>query len=145
MEIVAAFNIFKSNGDVRFCLNFLEFSVHVLQVLEGGTGVESLGASEGAETDLVALSELHVTTKHLKTLISVLITRVDNPSVSLHQYCWSKVVLWVPPVRGACRLAAGAENAFVEAVEEFALFDSLEVLLYLQVSSHLLALQEGFN
>ena len=82
-------------------LLMFELSVHVLQVLEGGTGVEALGACERAKTDLVALAELHVTAKHLQTLVGVLIARVNNPSVSLHQYCWSKVILRVPPIAGA--------------------------------------------
>ena len=75
--------------------------VHVLEVLKGSSGVESLRASEGAETDLVALSKLHVTTKHLKSLVGILITRVNNPPVCLHEHSRSQVVLRVPPVAGA--------------------------------------------
>lgn len=114
-------------------------------MLEGGTGVEALGASERAQTDLVALSELHITTKHLKTLVGVLITGVNHPSVSLHQHCWSKVILRVPPIAGAGRLAAGAEDTFVETVEQFSFFNRLQILLDLQVSGHLLTLKEGFD
>jgi len=122
-------------------LGVLELGVHVLKMLQGGTGVKTLGASQGAQTNLVALADLHVTTKHLQTLVSVLITGVNHPSVGLHEHGWSQVVLRMPPVAGACRLAAGAEHAFVETVEKLTLFNGLQVFLHLEVSGHLLALQ----
>jgi len=136
---------FCSDGDIGLCLDLLELSVHVLQVLERSAGVEALGASERAETDLVALSELHVATKHLQALVGVLIARVNNPSVGLHEHSWPKVILRVPPIAGAGRLAAGAEHALVKTVEELSLLHRLQILLDLQVSGHLLTLQEGLD
>lgn len=82
-------------------LLMFELSVHVLEVLKGSSGVESLWAGEGAETDLVALSKLHVATKHLKSLVGILITRVNDPPVCLHEHSRSQVILRVPPVAGA--------------------------------------------
>lgn len=121
-------------------------SVHVLKVLESSARVEALGAGQRAETDLVALAKLHVTTEHLETLISELVTRVDNPAVSLHEHSGTKVVLRVPPVRGASGLAASAQNALVETVEQLALFNSLQVFLLAKVVSvDLLALEVGLN
>ena len=90
--------------------------VEFLEMLKGSSRVQSLGASQGAEADLVALSELHVTTEHLETLISELISRINDPPVGLHKHSRSQVVLRVPPVRGASGLAAGTEDAFVESI-----------------------------
>jgi len=88
-------------------------------VLKGTSRVETLGACERAHTNLVALTEFHITAELLETLICVLIARVNNPSVGLHENGGSQIVLRVPPVRRAGRLAAGAEHALVETIEEF--------------------------
>jgi hypothetical protein len=96
-------------GLALLCVVGVEF----LQVLEGCSRVESLGAGKGAEADLVALAELHVSAKHLESLLGELVTGVNDPPVCLHEDSWPEVVLWMPPVRGAGRLAAGAENALI--------------------------------
>lgn len=46
-----------------------------------------------------------------------LVTRVGQPPVRLQENGGSKVLLAVPPVRGARGRAAGAQNAFVETVQ----------------------------
>ena len=58
--------------------------VKLLQVSKGSTWVQALRAGQRAETDLIALAKLHVTTEHLKALVCELITRVNNPAVGLH-------------------------------------------------------------
>jgi len=77
-------------------------------VAEGTSGVESLGAGEGAHTDLVAFAELHVSSELFKAFVGVLITRVDNPSVGLHEDSRTQIVLGMPPVTGAGGLATSA-------------------------------------
>jgi len=114
-------------------------------VLESSAGVESLGAGKRAKTNLVALTKLHVTSEHLESLFSKLIARVDDPAVGLHQHSGTKVVLGVPPVRGAGTLAAGTQHALVEAIQKFALFNRLKVFFGLEVSSKLFTLQEWVN
>jgi hypothetical protein len=91
----------------------------VLEMLKSTTGVEALGASERAHTNLVAFSELHVSSKFLQSLISVLITRVNDPTIGLHEDCRPKIVLRVPPVRGASGLAACTEHALIESINKF--------------------------
>jgi len=118
--------------------------VEFLEMLKGSSRVQSLGASQGAEADLVALSELHVTTEHLETLISELISRINDPPVGLHKDSRSKVVLRMPPVRGASGLAAGAEHAFVETIQKFSIFNGLGVF-NVNVFLGRLALQEGLD
>ena len=50
----------------------------------------------------------------------------------------------MPPVRGASRLAAGAENALVETIEELPVFSGL-VVLFLALDFLVLSLEEGVN
>ena len=88
-------------------------------MLKSTSRVETLGACERAHTNLIALTEFHVTSELLETLICILIARVNNPSVGLHENGRSQIVLRVPPVRGAGGLAASAEHALVETIEEF--------------------------
>ena len=46
----------------------------------------------------------------------------------MHEDGGPQVVLWVPPVGGAGGLAAGAEHAFVETIEQFSFLNRLSVL-----------------
>ena len=77
-------------------------------MLKSATGIQSFRAGKRAHSDLIALSELHVTAQLLKSLVSELVSRVNDPPVCLHENRGSQVVLWMPPVRGAGGLAAGA-------------------------------------
>ena len=90
--------------------------IKLLQMLKSCSRVESLGAGKRAEADLVALAQLHVSAKHLESLLGELITGVNDPAVGLHEDSRAQVVLRMPPVARAGGLAAGAEDALVEAV-----------------------------
>lgn len=53
---------------------------------------------------------------------------VYHPSVCLHQYCWSQVLVRVPPVGGTWGAATGTQNALVQSIlaeREKNLFPSL--------------------
>ena len=41
---------------------------------------------------------------------------VNHPSVSLHEHCRSKVLLWVPPVGGAGCAATETQDTLVETI-----------------------------
>ena len=118
--------------------------VEFLQMSKSGARIEALGAGQGAEADLIALAEFHVAAKHLKTLLGVLVTRVNDPAISLHKDGRAEVVLRVPPVAGASGLAAGAQDALVETIEELAIFHRLEVLL-VRIILRCLTLQERLD
>jgi hypothetical protein len=119
-------------------------SIELLQVSQCCTWVQSLGASERAKTDLIALSKFHVTAEHLKALLCVLVSRVDDPSVGLHEHSRSQVVLRMPPVAGASRLAACAQDALVQTVQEFSILNRLCVL-HINVLLLRLSLQEWLD
>jgi hypothetical protein len=62
----------------------------------------------------------------------VLVSGISKPSVGLKKDGGAKIFLAVPPIRRARRRAAGAENAFVEAVELLAIGWRLAVFLALR-------------
>ena len=77
-------------------------SIELFQMAKGATRVETLGTCEGAHSDLVAFSEFHVSSQFFKTLVSVFVARVNNPTICLHEHGRSQIILRVPPVARAC-------------------------------------------
>jgi hypothetical protein len=90
--------------------------------------VQSLGACPRAVKNGVATVQAHAVVEGFLALSHLLVSRVGDPAVRLEKNSGSKVLLLVPPVRGARRRAAGAENAFVETVELLAILLGLAVL-----------------
>lgn len=95
------------------------------------TGVETLGACAGAVENGVAAVQAHRVVEGVLALGRLLVTRVDEPPVRLEQDGGAQVLLRVPPIRGARRRAARAEDALVEAVELLAVRLTLPILLAL--------------
>jgi len=118
--------------------------IKFLKMSEGTTRVETLGAGEGAQTDLIAFTELHVTSELFESLLRVLVSRVNDPSVGLHKNCWTKVVLWMPPIRWASWLAASAKYTLIKSIEQLPIFNSLQVLS-LSLNFLLLSLKEWID
>ena len=77
----------------------------------------------------VASVQAHAVVEGVLALGLPLVTRIGDPAVRLEENGRSKVLLLVPPVRGAGCRAAGAENAFVETVELLAVVVALLPLL----------------
>ena len=90
-------------------------------------GVQALGTRPRAVEDGVAPVQTHAVVQHLLPLGLVLVARVGEPAVGLQQHGGAEVFLAVPPVRRARGRAAGAEDAFVEPVELFAVGGRLAV------------------
>lgn len=114
-----------------------------LDLGNGQTGVKTLGAGSGAVHNGVASVQRHGVLEHLLSLGGGLVSRVDHPSVGLHEHGGTQVLLLVPPVRGARGGAAGAQNALVEAVELSSVGNGLQVLL--AVGGDLVSLQVGLD
>ena len=91
-------------------------------------GVQALGACPRAVENGVASVQAHAVVEGVLALGLPLVTRIGDPAVRLEENGRSKVLLLVPPVRGAGCRAAGAENAFVETVELLAVLLGLAVL-----------------
>lgn len=72
--------------------------------------------------------QTHAVIQHGLSLRLVLVAAVSQPAVRLQQHRRSEVFFAVPPVGGAGGGAAGAEDAFVEAVQLFPVRGRLAVL-----------------
>jgi len=98
--------------------------------LDDGLGwVKTLGAAGSAVHDTMAAVQLHGIVDPSKALFGVLITRVGDPSVCLHQDCRSEVIFRVPPVGWAGSHAGGTEDALIHTIELQTVLGTLEVLL----------------
>lgn len=72
---------------------------HALLDLGNGEGrVETLGASPAAVQDGVAAVQAHAVVQAVHALCSLLVTRVGNPAIGLHEDGGAEVLLAVPPV-----------------------------------------------
>ena len=117
----------------------------LLDFSDGFAWIEPLGACARTVHDSVATVELEVVVQSLQTLLCGFITRVNDPTVRLHQHSGAEILVTIPPVpaqmlqlgtntrshdvRGAGSGAAGAENAFVKAVKLGTVLLRLEALL----------------
>jgi hypothetical protein len=79
----------------------------------------------------MAAIQTHTVIESLLPLGGALVARVVQPSIGLQQEGGSEVLLAVPPVGGAGCGAAGAQDAFVESVELFAVGGGLSVFFAL--------------
>lgn len=77
--------------------------------------------------------QAHTVVQHLFPLGFVLVAGICEPAVRLQQHGGAEVFFAVPPVRGAGCRAAGAEDAFVEAVELLAVRRRLPVFETLRI------------
>lgn len=100
----------------------------MLDLVNGATRIEVLGASVGAVHDSVAAIELVGVVQTLQTLLGHLVSRVGDPSVGLLQDGGSEVLVAVPPVGGAGGGAAGAEDALVQTVQQLTVLVRLQIL-----------------
>src|SRR5690554_5404960 len=91
-------------------------------------GVQPLGAGPRAVHDGVAAVELERILEVVQARAGVLVARIGDPAVGLEQDGGPEVAVAVPPVAGAGRAAAGAEDAFVQAVEPGTVFLRLQAL-----------------
>lgn len=103
----------------------------LLDLLDGLCWIQALGTSSRAVEDGVAPVQAHAVVEHLPPLGVALVARVVEPAVRLQEDGRTEVLLAVPPVGGARRRTACAEDAFVEPVELFAVRGRLPVLFSL--------------
>lgn len=80
----------------------------------------------------MAAVEAHAVVEGILALGGALVARVGDPAVRLQQHGGAEVFFLVPPVGRARGAAAGAEDAFVEAVELLAVGFGLAVFAALE-------------
>lgn len=81
----------------------------------------------------MAAVQAHRVVQCILTLSFLFISRIGDPTIRLEEDGGAEVLFLVPPVRGAGRRAARAENAFVQAVKLLALLLRLAIFAALQV------------
>src|SRR5690606_25629618 len=91
-------------------------------------GVEALGADPGAVADIPAAEHAEVVVEGRQALVAGGVPAVLEKALGLEQRRGAQVLVRVPPPGRAPRGAAGAENAFVEAVEPRPLLRRLAAL-----------------
>lgn len=114
-------------------------SHRLLDLGNGPAGVQPLGTSVGTVHDSVTSVQRHRVLQHVLSHLGGLVTRVDDPAVSLHQNSGPKVLGLVPPVRGTRSGATGTQNAFVQPIQLSTVSNQLQILT--TVSRVVLALQ----
>lgn len=70
----------------------------LLDLCNGESRVEALGASPAAVQDSVAAVQAHAVVEAVHALGGLLVTRVGDPAVRLHEHGGAEVLLAVPPV-----------------------------------------------
>ena len=110
----------------------------VLDLEDRPAGIQLLGTRVRAVHDAVAAEEAVGVVQVADALLRHLVTRVHDPAVGLLQHYSSvpasspthrtEVLVGVPPVGGAGRGAAVAEDALVQTVQPRALLRTLQIL-----------------
>src|SRR6266404_4970114 len=111
--MTAAFAVTPRTSDLPLDHHQLEFGNRLGRI-------EALGAGLGAVQDGVATIEPERVLEIVEPLAGGFVARILDPSRCLQQRCRPQEALAVPPIAWARRRAAGAQNAFIEAVEFFA-------------------------
>lgn len=102
-----------------------------------------LGADLGTVHNGMATVKLKRVVQIVQTLLRLVITRILNPSVCLHQNRGSQILVGVPPVTGARSGTAGTQNTFVHAIQLGTILDGLQMFLIGVLL--LVGLQPGLN
>ena len=64
--------------------------------------------------------------EEIQTLIGIFITAICQPTIGLQQDSGPQIAIAIPPVTGAGRRAAGAENALIESIKLLAFVMALQ-------------------
>jgi hypothetical protein len=70
----------------------------LLDLGDGESRVKALGAGPAAVQDSVATVQAHAVVEAVHALCGLLVTRVGDPAVRLHEHGRAEVLLAVPPV-----------------------------------------------
>ena len=116
-----------SARESRF-LFFGEAGQQLLNLRDGAARVEALGTGFSAVHDGVAAEHGEGVPQPVQSLLVLAVPAVYDPPVGLHQHSRAQVAVTVPPVAGAGRAAAGAEDALVQTVKLGAVSGTLQQL-----------------
>src|ERR1700733_2664914 len=101
-------------------------SQHLLDFADGLGGIEVLRACLGAIHDGMAAVQPKGVLEIIEALAGRLIAAVDDPSICRQQRRGSKVTIAVPPIAGAARGTASAQDAGRGPIDLFLVFLRLQ-------------------
>lgn len=99
-----------------------------LDLRNGTSWIQTLGTGARAVHDGVATVNAEGILQLAQTLRSVLVTRVDDPAIGLHQHSRAQILLGIPPVRWARCGAASTQNTLVQTIQLKTILHGLQVL-----------------
>ena len=128
------FSLLRGLGDwscsLQSGLSFLsDAGQQFLDLSDGAARVKTLRTGLGAVHDGVAPVHTEGVPELVQPLCLVSVPAVNDPPVSLHQYCRAQVSVPIPPVAGTGGAAAGTQDALVQPVQLGSVPDTLEELL----------------
>jgi hypothetical protein len=100
----------------------------MLKLVNRTTRVQVLGTSLGAVHNSMATIELVGIVQILQTLLSVLITRISNPTVGLLKDRRAKVLIRMPPVGRTRGRTTSTKNTLVQTIKKLTVFIGLKIL-----------------
>jgi len=98
---------------------------HVLDFRNRFGGIQALRTGLRTVHDCVAAIQSERIFQEVQPLSSGLITRVRKPAIGLQKRGRSKITVAIPPIAGARRRAASAENALVKPIKLAPIFRRL--------------------
>src|SRR5271157_3702214 len=110
---------------VRCGLNLPPFDHQLLQFGDRPGRVETLGAGLRAVEDSHAAEQAERVLELIKPLPGRLVARIAHPAIGVQERGWAEIAVRVPPIFRTRGGAAGAQDAFVEAVELLAVLPAL--------------------
>jgi len=129
---------------IHFDFLVLELSDHGDQVLQGLLRIQTLWTGDGAHADVLAVVQSDTLGDELQSLLRIVVSSIDDPSVGLHQDGRSEVFIRMPPVTWARSRAAGTKDTLVKTVEFLSVLNRLVVFL-VQVLLFVTLLQVRLN
>lgn len=110
------------------CLSGFPFNLQFFNPANRLGRIKPFGAGLRAVHNSPAGIELERIFQIIQPVSGMFITAVCNPAIRCQQHCRAKILVPVPPVGGAGRGAAEAQNAFPHTVQLGALFNALLAL-----------------
>jgi len=84
---------------------------------DGLAGIQVLRTNLRAIHDGVTPVQLERVVEIVQSFLGLIVSRIFDPPVRLHQHGGSEVLVGIPPVRRTARRTACAQNAFVHAIQ----------------------------
>lgn len=112
--------------------------------MQSSLGVQTFRTSKGTHTNVLAILELDILRNLLKSFMGILISRVNDPSIGLHEHGGAQISIGVPPVTRATSRTTGAQHTFVKSIQKFSVLLRL-IILSVMLTFFFLSLEERFN